>query len=58
MESDAGDVHEYLSVPAVSEFEPGAPLDLLEAVQRAARRALLRDFWAWEMKQNVFYKRG
>lgn len=46
---DADDLFEYLSDPQVYRFEPGNPIDRVQAVQRAAEMAASPDFWAIEL---------
>jgi [ribosomal protein S5]-alanine N-acetyltransferase len=50
--SDAADLHEYLSDPAIYEFEPGEPIDFDRAVQIARERASATDFWAIELRDS------
>jgi RimJ/RimL family protein N-acetyltransferase len=47
---DAADLHEYLSDPAIYEYEPGEPIDFDRAVQLAQERAAATDFWAIELR--------
>lgn len=43
---DWRDLHEYLSQPAVLEFEPGDPSDEAQCKEMAAERSRGNDFWA------------
>ena len=49
-ETDYLDLHEYLSLPEIYRFEPGAPVSLDEARKLAAERARRNDFWAVTLK--------
>lgn len=44
--ADAADPYEYLADPETYRFEPGEPLDRVQAAQRTAEMAASPDFWA------------
>lgn len=46
---DADDLFEYLSDPQIYRFEPGEPIDRVQADQRAVEMAASPDFWAVEL---------
>jgi ribosomal-protein-alanine N-acetyltransferase len=50
--SDAADLHEYLSNPAIYRYEPGEPIDFDRAVHLSQERAATRDFWAMELTDS------
>ncbi len=47
---DADDLYAYLSNPQVYRFEPGEPIDRVQAAQRAAGMAGSSNFWAVELR--------
>jgi len=52
LESDYKDLHEYLSLKEIYQFEPGEPVSLEEAKKIASERARGTDFWAVTLKDN------
>jgi RimJ/RimL family protein N-acetyltransferase len=51
-ESDYKDLHEYLSLKEIYQFEPGEPISLEEARKIAAERARGTEFWAVTLKDK------
>jgi RimJ/RimL family protein N-acetyltransferase len=49
---DAQDLYEYLSDPAVYQFEPGEPVDRAGAQARAAQMSTAKNFWAVELLET------
>jgi RimJ/RimL family protein N-acetyltransferase len=47
--ADADDLFEYLSDPQIYRFEPGEPIDRVQAGQRARYMVAASDFWAIEL---------
>ena len=62
LESDCGDLFEYLSVPEVVRFEPYGPLTYNQCVNEVRGRAGSSNYWAVELKDggkvigNIFFK--
>lgn len=52
LERDYRDLHEYLSLKEIYQFEPGEPISLEEAKKIASERAMGTDFWAVTPKDN------
>jgi len=46
LKSDYKDLHEYLSLKEIYQYEPGQPISLVESKKIAAERAKGTDFWA------------
>jgi ribosomal-protein-alanine N-acetyltransferase len=63
VESDSLDLFEYLSIPSVYLFEPGAPLTLDDAKEMAVQRSTGSDFLAVVLKEtdkmigHLYFKR-
>jgi ribosomal-protein-alanine N-acetyltransferase len=51
-EKDYKDLHEYLSLKEIYQFEPGKPLTLEEAKKLCTERAEGTDFWAVTLKEK------
>lgn len=60
--SDAADLHEYLSNPAIYGYEPGEPINFDRAVHLSRERAATTDFRAMELRDSgkmighIFFK--
>ena len=50
--SDAADLYEYLSNPAIYEYEPGEPISIDHAMHLSQERAATTDFWAMELADS------
>ena len=47
--SDAADLYEYLSNPAIYNYEPGEPINIDRAMHLSQERAATTDFWAMDL---------
>jgi [ribosomal protein S5]-alanine N-acetyltransferase len=50
--SDATDLHEYLSDPAIYRYEPGEPINFDRAVHLSQERSITKGFWAMELADS------
>jgi ribosomal-protein-alanine N-acetyltransferase len=50
--SDAADLYEYLSNPAIYKYEPGEPISFDHATHLSQERAATKDFWAVELADS------